>query len=126
MKKGYSIRVRQESESKYRQESEYQKVQYRGNPKSASARTQTRVKTRESESHITCNKSKLKHIRYYDTGGGVTEKKLNDQKTKTSRKYKYQTYRQHAGTPDTEMDRNRKQESRIKNAQMRNKNNQHK
>ena len=57
-------------------------------------------------------------------GGGVTEKKLNDQKTKTSRKYKYQTYRQHAGTPDTEIDRNRKQESRIKNVQIRNKNNQ--
>ena len=58
-------------------------------------------------------------------GGGVTEKKLNNQQTKTSRKYKYQTYRQNTGIPNTELHRNRKQESRIKNEQIRNKNTKH-
>ena len=73
VKKGFN-RARLESESECEQGSEYQTVKHKENPKSEMARTRTRVGTGK--------------------WGGYTEKKLNNQQIKTSRKYKYQTYRQ--------------------------------
>ena len=52
VKKGF-IRAWQESESKCRQGSEYQKVKHREDPKSELARTQTRVNSRKTELHLT-------------------------------------------------------------------------
>ena len=72
---------------------------------------------------------KLTIIRAEIKLGGVTEQKLKDQQITTSRKYKFKTYRTHAGTLDTEISRlngNKKQESGIRNMnkQGRSKNNQ--
>ena len=62
---------RNQSVRECKQGSEYQTVKYKKDPKSESVRTQTRVETEKSELHITCNKSKLKHKRLYDTGGRI-------------------------------------------------------